>query len=431
MPLSALASTALRARFPFFLSPLPPSHPLRFFASPSLLPIPSPSSHPLPFFSSPLILPIPSPPLLPTPSYSSHLPFFQSPPLLPIPSPSSHPIPPVIPFPSPSSHPFPSFSSPPLLPFLSPSPHPLPSSPSSPFLPPSPLRPIPFPDSNLPVYTIRTPDHPFLSFPIVLHLLACRLSSTPSRTRHCTYFISLSPLPNACWHAVFSALSCTPLSPLRLLMFALRSPVPPLAPHQSLPPVRSPIPPRVTAANVRTYSQQYEEEQTQSLIDQRIWDHLGSIPIGSRLPIGSGLPIGSRLHIGSSSPLFSISPPLFPPKFSSPSTQYEEEQTQSLIDQRIRDHLGSVPIGSGLPIGAAAAAAAAGGGAAPGGFPQQLLRPGMPPMGLPGMPGMPGMPFGMPGGAGRGAVLPLPGQFFGASGMRPPMGGMVLMRPSR
>ncbi|CAI5975059.1 unnamed protein product [Closterium sp. NIES-65] len=351
---------------PFFLSPLPPSHPLRFFASPSLLPIPSPSSHPLPFFSSPLILPIPSPPLLPTPSYSSHLPFFQSPPLLPIPSPSSHPIPPVIPFPSPSSHPFPSFSSPPLLPFLSPSPHPLPSSPSSPFLPPSPLRPIPFPDSNLPVYTIRTPDHPFLSFPIVLHLLACRLSSTPSRTRHCTYFISLSPLPNACWHAVFSALSCTPLSPLRLLMFALRSPVPPLAPHQSLPPVRSPIPPRVTAANVRTYYQ-----------------------------------------------------------------QYEEEQTQSLIDQRIRDHLGSVPIGSGLPIGAAAAAAAAGGGAAPGGFPQQLLRPGMPPMGLPGMPGMPGMPFGMPGGAGRGAVLPLPGQFFGASGMRPPMGGMVLMRPSR
>ncbi|CAI5526460.1 unnamed protein product [Closterium sp. Naga37s-1] len=110
--------------------------------------------------------------------------------------------------------------------------------------------------------------------------------------------------------------------------------------------------------------------------------------------------------------------------------QYEEEQTQSLIDQRIRDHLGSVPIGSGLPIGAAAAAAAAGGGGAPGGFPQQLLRPGMPPMGLPGMPGMPGMPFGMPGG-GRGAVLPLPGQFFGAPGMRPPMGGMMLMRPSR
>ncbi|CAI5513336.1 unnamed protein product [Closterium sp. Naga37s-1] len=114
--------------------------------------------------------------------------------------------------------------------------------------------------------------------------------------------------------------------------------------------------------------------------------------------------------------------------------QYEEEQTQSLIDQRIRDHLGSVPIGSGLPIGAAAAAAAAGGGAAPGGFPQQLLRPGMPPMGLPGMPGMGGMPgmlFGMPGGAGRGAVLPLPGQFFDVQGMRPPMGGMMLMRPSR
>ncbi|CAI5979674.1 unnamed protein product [Closterium sp. NIES-64] len=413
MPLSALASTALRARFapdysPFsyllFLLPIrsASSHPLPFFPSLPLLPIHSPSSHPplffpshpLPFFPPPLILPI-------SPS-SNLLPFFPSPPLLPIPSLPLFRSPLLLPIPSPPSHPLPFFHSSPLLPIPCPPPHPPPSSHLLPFVP----SPFPTPISQCtPSAHLITPFFPSPSFS-TSSLAAYRPPLLAPATARISSVYLHSPTPAG-------------------TLSSLHSPAPP-------PSVRK----QHNAgykhkANVRTYSQQYEEEQTQSLIDQRIWDHLGSIPIGSRLPIGSGLPIGSRLHIGSSSPLFSISPPLFPPKFSSPSTQYEEEQTQSLIDQRIRDHLGSVPIGSGLPIGAAAAAAAAGGGAAPGGFPQQLLRPGMPPMGLPGMPGMPGMPFGMPGGAGRGAVLPLPGQFFGASGMRPPMGGMVLMRPSR
>lgn len=88
--------------------------------------------------------------------------------------------------------------------------------------------------------------------------------------------------------------------------------------------------------------------------------------------------------------------------------QFEEKQTQSLIDQRIREQLAAGPMG---------------------GFPPGLLRPGMNPLAM-----MPGMPLGMAAAAAAAAAASgrppmMPGQPWGApGGMR--MGGPGFGAPS-
>ncbi|KAG6507181.1 hypothetical protein ZIOFF_032522 [Zingiber officinale] len=91
-------------------------------------------------------------------------------------------------------------------------------------------------------------------------------------------------------------------------------------------------------ANVRSYYQQFEEQQTQSLIDQRIKEHLGQAAAfqvgatfnqhlmtmpGARPPlpllIPPMLPIGASPHASMNAPLQpGVRPPVLPPPFGVP-----------------------------------------------------------------------------------------------------------------